>query len=53
LVYERLGRFAIAAVTRRDVGALLGQAVADRRPDPAGAAGDERDSPVQTRTPDG
>ena len=53
LLDERLGRLAVAAVAGRDVRALLGQAVADRRPDAPGAAGDESDSALQARAPDG
>ena len=51
-VDERLGGLLIAAVAGRDVGALLGQAAADGRADPARAAGDERDASVQAGTVD-
>ena len=43
LALEHLGAILVATVAGGDAGALVGEAAADRRADPAGAASDERD----------
>jgi hypothetical protein len=43
-----LGRLEVSAIAGRDVGPLLGEAVADRCTDTSSAAGHERNAAVQT-----
>src|SRR5207302_921884 len=47
LCLERLGLLLIAAVAGRDGRTLVGQAAADRRTDPSGPAGHQRDTILQ------